>query len=62
MKYNYRISTLLLEIDFLREKQKNYNGASSHDRLVHHAIEQIVLKIENWIIRLGENTDVNSPH
>jgi hypothetical protein len=61
MEYTYRISTLLLEIDFLREKQKYYNGTSVHHRLVHHTIDQIVLKMENLIIRLGEKTDINSP-
>ena len=61
-KYNYKITYLFLEIDFLREKQKHYNGTSPHHRLIHHTIDQIVLKTEKLIISLGDGIDVNSPY
>lgn len=53
-EYMYKISNLLLEVEFLREKQKLYNGVDPHINLVEHAIEKQIFMIEKQIITIGE--------
>lgn len=53
-EYMYKISNLLLEVEFLRDKQKYYSGVDSHSQSVEHAIEKQILMIEKQIISIGE--------
>lgn len=53
MKHQYKISNLLVEIEFLKKKLSEYQISDSHTHLVRYAIQKQIIKIENQIIDLG---------